>query len=491
MSKLLKLNFKRPGLGQRQRPSSVLGLTLDGNRLEGKVVRRTNGFLEIQQAFSVTLSLDPLTNDAELVGREIRNHLDAAGVRERRCIVGLPLKWVLTAHSMLPALPEADLTSFLEIEAERSFPCDIASLLLSTSRYQTGSGEQHATLLGIPRSQAETIEKVLRAAHLKPVSFALGVAALQPPENGAPKGVLALAIGESHIGLQITCGGGIAALRALEGALENEAVQRQLRAGVIAREVRIRLSQLPAGVCEAMKQVRIIGPRDLAQQVADEIEVRLEAMDLRVELVKAYAPGDFPVQIPPGSIVSPALSLAAGYLVGRDLRMEYLPPHTTAWQQFITRRSSGRLQQAGLAAAAVVLLVAGAFVVQQWELWRLNSRWSAIGTTVSDLKRTQANIRQFRPWFDFSVRGLTILRSLTEAFPEDGAVTAKSVEIWDLNTVTCTGTARDYTSLLKTKARLGDIPGVREVNLGQTRGQPPAIQFSFSFIWSEGGNGAN
>ena len=45
--------------------------------------------------FSVSLSLDPLTADPELVGREIRNHLDAAGVRERHCIVAVPLKWAL------------------------------------------------------------------------------------------------------------------------------------------------------------------------------------------------------------------------------------------------------------------------------------------------------------------------------------------------------------------------------------------------------------
>src|SRR6516225_706281 len=121
MSDLLKVKFPKPG---GQRGSSILGLTLDGGKLDGVVVRRTNGSVQIQQTFSVTLSLDPLTNDAALVGREIRNHLDAAGVRERRCVVGLPLKWVLTAHTELPPLPEADAASLLQLEAEKGFPCD-------------------------------------------------------------------------------------------------------------------------------------------------------------------------------------------------------------------------------------------------------------------------------------------------------------------------------------------------------------------------------
>src|SRR5260221_13710582 len=181
---LIKVNF-----GKHSQRNAVLGLALDGSRLGGVVLRRTGGSVEVQQSFSVSLTLDPLTNDAELVGREIRNHLDAAGVRERQCVVGLPLKWVLTAHATLPALPEADLASFLQIEAERVFPCDITSLLLATSRYQTASGEPHATLVGIPRGQAELIEKVLRAAQLKPVSFSLGLAALQPPEAETSNGI--------------------------------------------------------------------------------------------------------------------------------------------------------------------------------------------------------------------------------------------------------------------------------------------------------------
>ena len=44
-----------------------------------------------------------LTADPELVGREIGNHLEAAEIRERNCIFGLPLKWALTAHVDVPA----------------------------------------------------------------------------------------------------------------------------------------------------------------------------------------------------------------------------------------------------------------------------------------------------------------------------------------------------------------------------------------------------
>src|SRR5881296_2384148 len=144
MIDLLKLNSRK-----RQRLSGLLGLALDGSRLDGVVLRRTNGSLQVQQSFSVSLSLDPLTADAELVGREIRNHLDAAGVRERRCAVCGPLNWALTLHTKLPDLSEEDAASFLQIEAERGFPYGHDALFISSSRYGAPGGDQHATQVAI------------------------------------------------------------------------------------------------------------------------------------------------------------------------------------------------------------------------------------------------------------------------------------------------------------------------------------------------------
>jgi hypothetical protein len=475
----------------RQHPSGMLGLALDGSRLDGVALRRTNGALHVQQSFSVSLSLDPLTNDPELVGREIRNHLDAVGVRERHCLVGLPLKWALTTHVEVPELPEADLASFLQIEAERAFPCDVQTLQVATSQSQAPAGKQHATLVGIPKNHLAALEQTLRAAKLKPISFSLGITALQPPGAETSNGVMALAVGESNVALQITVGGGVAALRALEGALEVEGGQRTLRADLVAREVRITLGQLPADLREAVRRIRVFGQRDFAQQLVDELELRLESTALKVEAVGRYAVSDFRVQLPPDAVVSPAFSLVAGRLANRHVPFEFLLPKLSPMQQMAARYSSGKLRTALSAAAAIGLVAGGLFFFQQCQLWRLGSQWTKMRATVGQLEGLQEQIRQYRPWFDESVRGLAILRCLTEAFPEDGSVTAKTVEIRDLSAVTCTGTAKSYPALLKIVEQLRTRPQVPEVNLGPTRGQSPALQFTFNFQWSEGGKNAN
>ena len=484
MNNVLKINF-----GKRKWLTSVLGLTLDGSRLEGVVIRRTNGSLQLRQTFSVALSLDPLTAAPELVGREIRNHLDAAGVRERYCVVGVPLKWALTAHTELPPLPEEDAASLLQLEAERGFPSDVATLRLGNSRCPLPAGKQLVTLAGIPNAQLTALEQVLAAAKLKPVSFSLGLTALQPPGGATSGGVLALAIGESQVGLQITRGG-VAALRALEGAIEDEAGRRGLHADLVAREARITLGQLPAELRDAVKRIRIFGPRELAQQLADEMELRFEPMGLKVEIVSAYAPNEFGAQLPLEASVSPAFSLAAWWLMGETPVFEFLPPKPSALEQLVARYASGRLRSAGAVAAGVLVLVGGLFLFQEIQLILLRSQWSAMSARVQQLDGLQQEIRQYRPWFDDSFRSLTILRQLTMAFPEDGSVTARTVEIRGGNAVTCTGVAQDYGALLLTLNQLRTADGVTDVKLQQTRGKSP-MQFSFDIHYRNGGNNEN
>ena len=484
MNNVLKVNF-----GKRKRLTSVLGLALDGSRLEGVVLRRNNGALQRRQSFSAMLTLDALTSAPELVGREIRNQLDAAGVRERHCVVGVPLKWALTAHTELPPLPEADAASLLQLEAERGFPCDLATLRLANSRCPLSAGKQHVTLAGIPNAHLAALEQVLAAAKLKPVSFTLGLAALQPPAADTSSGVLALAVGESQVSLQITNGGGVAALRGLEGAIEDEA-GRKLHADLVAREARITLGQLPGELREAVKRIRIFGPRELAQQLADEMELRFEPMGLKIEVVSAYAPNEFGVALPTEAPVSPAFSLAARQLLGQAPAFEFLPPKPTALEQLVTRYASGRWRSAGAVVAGVVVMVGGLFLFQEIQLIVLRSQWSGMSAKVGELDGLQQQIQQYRPWFDDSFRSLTILRQLTLAFSEDGSVTAKTLDIRDGNTVTCTGTARDNAALLRTLNQLRTADGVTDVKLQTIRGKSP-MQFTFDVHYGNGGGNEN
>ncbi len=472
--------------GRRKKLTSLLGLSLDGSRLDGVVLKRNGEALQLLQHFSVSLTLDPLTAEPELVGREIRNLLDSAGVRERNCIFGVPLKWVMTAHTELPPLPEADAASLLQLEAERGFHADAATLQIANSRSPLAGDKKSVLLAGIPATQIASLEKILAAAKLKPASFALGLPALQPAANERSNGVLALLIGASNVGLQVTGGGGVVALRTLEGAVEDEAGRRTLHADMVARETRITLGQLPAEMRDAVKRIRVFGPRDLARDLAGELEARFKPAGIQVEVVAGYAPDEFGAVLPPEVSLSAAFSLAAGYLMEQKPAFEFLPPKPGIIEQLVTRYSSGRLQTAGAIGAGVVVLILALFLFQQVQLWFYNSKWSHMKAKVTELEAVQGEIQRYQSWYGGTFDNLGVLRQLSLAFPENGSVTARTIEIHDRNTVTCSGTALNYASLLAMQASLEKATGISEVKLAQVRGKAP-MQFTFAFKFNAGG----
>jgi hypothetical protein len=142
---------------------------------------------------------------------------------------------------------------------------------------------------------------------------------------------------------------------------------------------------------------------------------------------------------------------------------------------------------AGFAVGAAALLTVAAFGWLEYRRWSLRSEWRRMETEVKGLEATQARIREFRPFYDASCRSLSILKRVTEAFPETGTVTAKTFEIHGATNVSVTGTTRDPTELLKTQNQLRNMKEVQAVKFEQMRGRTPA-QFSFSFRWI-GGSG--
>lgn len=473
---------------KKQRPSSVLGLSFNGNHLEGVVLRRTNGSLHVQKKFSAALALSPLSADPELVGREIKNHLEKAGIRERRCVVGVPLSSALTALAEIPQLPEADVPGFLLLEAERNFHYAPDALMTGTLRF--GGAKPHAMLVAFQRDEMALLDKALRAAQLKPLSFSLGTAALQPPEKPASEGVITLVIAENTVDLQVTAGQGILALRSLNGVYDTEGTLKQISSDLLAREIRITLGQLPANFRDSIQKIRIFGNGEPARRFVAEFVPKARALGLDAQAVERYAPDSFSKHIPPDAEVSPAFSLAARFLTGATTPFEFLPPRVTAWQQLTSRFSSKKLVWVGGAAGATALIVFALFMFQQWQLSQLSREWQAMEPQVHDLEDLQQQIRKFRPWFDESFGSLTVLKRVTEAFPADGYVTAKSLEIRELSTVSCSGITSDNQALLRVLEQLRATKEISNLKVDSLRGKTP-MQFTFNFQWNEGGASGN
>lgn len=465
-----------------RRSPVLLGLVLDGRRVEALVVRRVNAAAEAGPAVSFELSADPATGDPAALGAEIRAQLVNAGIRERRCVVGLPLDWAMTLATPLPELPEEDVASLLQLEAERGFPYPPEDLALAQSRFGSQPGGAGALQVALPADRVAQVEQVLRAARLNPVSFTLAFPALAATSAGSADRAVTLAVGDSGVALAVGSGAGFAAMRMLGGVLDHGGGNVAVRADAVARELRVTLGQLDPGLRGRLERVRVVGPGAAADRLATDLQARAAVLGLVMERVTAAEPSALGLGVPPGRALTAAFVLAARHLAGHRTELEFLPPRVSAWTQFTARHSSRHLTLAGTAAGVVLLAVGAAFGFQQYQLSTLGSQWKAMEKQVEQVAQLDAQNRRFRPWYDESFRTLSILRRLTEAFPEDSSVTAKTIEIRDAGLVVCSGTARDSGALLRTLDKLRSASGVTEVQVEQVRGKSPQ-QFTVNFRW--------
>jgi hypothetical protein len=462
----------------------LLGIALEGKRLTAAVVHRAGNRLEVRQTYQTSLSLDPLTDDPELVGREIRNHLDGARIRERRCAVCVPLNWTLMLRTKVPDLSETDVDGFLSVQAEREFPFAPEDLSLSISRYRTSEGAEHASIVAIPSNHLSVLQEVLAAAKLHPVSITLGITSLV--KGGGPEeGELALLLGENGVDLGVFAAGGVVALRPLDETIETEPDGKSFDVDTIAREMRISLGQMPQDLSDVIRTVRVYGPANLVEPVLEELEGFVARMEMSAErgepeLEALGAASDAIRQMSPT-----ALAVAARSLLGKFADLEFLPPKPSRFKAVAGRVSTrGALWLAGAAAAFIVALT-GTFLLQHWRLSRLESQWVAIEPIVVETEALQQKVRQFRLWFDESPQGLLIARELTEAFPDDGAVWARRVEIKNLLEVSCSGNARSDVDWLEMLDDLRETKGVQNLQVSQVQGDAP-LRFTLSFHWNSG-----
>ncbi|MEO6246007.1 MAG: hypothetical protein ABIQ12_11300 [Opitutaceae bacterium] len=467
----------------KKRAQSVLGLSLSDGQLRAIHMTRAKGGLEVVKAASAALSLDLMHPEPELIGREIKNHLDAAGIRERECVVRIPPRWVMSQQTKVPELSPEDTASFLQIEAEKGFPVDPAQLQIAHSFQKSESGT-HVTQLAVRREQLEQLIAVLRAAKLKPVSFSLGLAVLPAAHVAAGAGRIIVAVDHAGVTLLVAAGGGIAAFRTFEVNINSEAGESVLNGAAVARELRITLEQVPADLRAQLHELYLTGESGLARQLAGSLGDWAKGMGL------AIVRGDLPDKDLSAEI---AEKLAGRWLENDSSELEFLPPHPGRWALLMARYNSKRLATAGFAVGAAALVALAAFGWQEYERWNLRSEWGDMQPQVVKLDAVQRQIDEFKPWYDTTHRSLSILMRVTECFPDNGSVTAKTFEVRgntnalvNLNApnalVNISGTARDNASLLRVQEQLRQVKEVQNLKIEQIRGKTP-MQFTLTFGW--------
>jgi hypothetical protein len=456
----------------RKHLPAIVALSFTDGQLRVAQAAREKGAVAILRTTTANLTLDLLHPEAELVGREIKNHLEAAGIRERHCVVALPPSWVMSQHTKVPELSPEDLAGLLQIEAEKGFPSNPDELQIARSPHRS-SESGYVTQLAVRKDQVARLLAVLQSAGLKTVSLSLGLAAL--PGVIAPKGSgrMTLVLEPKGARLLISANGGVVAFRTFETTIESEVGENVVNGPALARELRITFEQVPADLRREIHQLSLRGDSRMVGQIAEILGDWAKDSGLTIE--------------PNVAAKHPISEEIVNHLAERQLKeggpeLEFLPPRPSRWSVMMARYNSKRLATAGFAAAGVAVLAACAFGWQEYRRWSLRAEWEGMAAQVKDLEGIQDKIREFRPWYDASFRNLAIMKRVVECFPDTGSVTAKTFEIHGPATVSVTGTARDNASLLRTLDQLRQLKEIQGLKIEQIRGKTPA-QFTFTFRW--------
>ncbi len=464
----------------KKKAASVLGIAFDGSLMRAALLRQNGVGLRLLGQTDSDLALDPWKDDPEAVGSALKIALDQAELREKQCVVGIPIEWMLTNMITLPDLDAEDVQDYLDMQIEKSFPFSPADLTISISRFQTGLDAHGALVTAVQNKHIERLAAIMKAAGLKPVGYSLPFEAIQRVQEtyGSPRLILHARAGGVSL-MAATDTGKIAVLRALKdvtregGSIEEKA---------LVREIRVTLGQLPHALRDGIEKIEVCGDESNAGRIVNVLKPRAEALRLQIE-TQPSAHVENGVVAPPLSGTTPApVALAAAQLARPGAMLDFLPPHVTPWERLLEQAGSRKLGATAVILGSFALLVLVAFLWQGSSLSRLETQWDSMKADVQALDKLNGKASRFRSWYESSQPNLQIFLSLAQAFPEDGAVTARNIEISDREKVTCTGVAGNQLDVMDVVNRLRKMPQVQDLRTQRMSGTSP-VQFTFEYRW--------
>jgi hypothetical protein len=444
----------------KKRPTSVVSIEWGYGFLSLEWVRKNGRQPHAQAKATVTLPADYLQQTPASLGAMVRQALESNGIREKQCLVTLPIGALFSARTEVPPLEEEDLQSFFDTQAEREFPFPLEGLRVSRAAFSGADGKSHVLMMALASQRLAVMSDILEQAGLVPLSWSLAQAGETFLRSLGEEHALCLMQTPSGFDLLAISGGSLVLARSLS---ESD------QAHQLAREIKISLGELCPNMQRSIRTC-LLSPGASAHPAIQQAMAQLsERLGMACREVSPQQP-------------SLATCLAQDYFHGPSNPIEFLAPRPSRLEAWSQRFSDGRSKWIGGGAAAAILTVGLVFFWQGQTLQALEEQWAAMEDPVKELETLQERIRQYRGWFDSSIPTLQCIQHLTEAFPEEGEVWVKELDIRDHGVVSCSGLARSNRAWLDMLDKLRNSPQVKDLTVDQVR-DDQQTQFSFRYRW--------
>ncbi len=456
-------------LKARLQPQSALAITLESDRMRVRLVRKGGERDASTPSLDVGVGSEDVSRSPEKAGQTLLAALIDAGVKERRCVISIPVGWALTTSADLPRVGTDDLRSYLELQAEREFSIPASDLRLGYYTYSLPDSRQRVLLAAVQAKRLQAVEKMMESCGRKIVSISLALdqcLALNKP-------MLHFLANGNHVDVVVTAGGGVAALRSLPVAGASD--EPGFDSHNFCREIRITLGRLPEEVRKQVTEARFSGPPASARALCAGTRGPLEMLGLIVP-----EPGTLDKEQSAGAAEGSALL----YLSGQPAPFEFVIREPNRFQAVFERFDSKRRRWIIAGAVGLFLLPLLILLIRSHYESSLQAEWDGMKGNVAEVDGLQQKIRLFRPWFESAPQSLRVIESLIAAFPERGDVWAKSIQIGDGYKVSCSGFARNQVAWLGFLDHLRARPDVTGLEVQQLRGDTN-LQFSITYKWAQ------
>jgi len=327
------------------------------------------------------------------------------------------------------------------------------------------------TLFGVARDRLQHLAAVLAAAGLKVVAAVPAVVAgVSRPEMKA-----VLTLGLDRAVLQVGGAGGVLLLRefALTTGRSTSETVTELRRGV-----RVALASLPPQVLDALDRIRLGDARGHAGEFAD---------SWNRQSTPESTLGGAAMLMEPDTDTEDAASAALTCLQTGAVRPFVFPPRTESERGPVMRR----LARATVTAVVVAAVAAGFWAYQSWTLAGLHRRMDSVRPAAYAAEAARDRVRELAPWFDREPVSLNILKTVTEAFPEQGTVVLTRFTVGADGTVGLSGRSTSLSAWTTMQETLRRAPGVSELRVEQTRTGSTTrtagvMTFHITFGWTGG-----
>lgn len=245
----------------------------------------------------------------------------------------------------------------------------------------------------------------------------------------------------------------------------------------LQRELRLTLEQVPVETRQKASVLRLWMPKDSGGAWEQVLRTWCERQALVLEVIASEG---HPLESGMAACVA-----TANLVQPQTQPIEFLPEKQSRLSMVLARYNARRFTTLGIVAGSALLVLVLAFLWLEIRGWLLRSEWHSIEARVGEVREVQNSIREYRSWHDHACVNLSVLKAITDAFPDGGSVTARNIEIRGASQVVVTGTMRDNSSLLGVLEILQHNKDVSDLKVDQIRGKAPA-QFTFSFKYTGG-----